>query len=68
MTDTDNTATPDEHGADAPATAAGNDSEGTTKPDGLGEDGTIPNEPDGIAVGHQGDDSHFNPEEDDGTA
>jgi hypothetical protein len=64
MTDNENTPTPDEH--DAPSAA--NDSEGTTKPDGLGEDGTIPNEPDGIAVGHQGDDSHFNPEEDDGRA
>jgi len=61
MTDTDDTGTPD-------GAAAENDSDGTTKPDGLGEDGTIPNEPDGIAVGHQGDDSHFNPEEDDGTA
>ncbi|CAD6009486.1 hypothetical protein [Agreia sp. COWG] len=29
----------------------------------LGTDGTIPNSPDGIALGHGGD-SHFNPEED----
>jgi hypothetical protein len=43
-----------------------NDPEGTPKPDGLGEDGTIPNEPDGLAAGHAGDDSHFNPEEDAG--
>lgn len=31
----------------------------------LGTDGTIPNSPDGIALGHGGD-SHFNPEEDGG--
>ncbi|WP_420363425.1 hypothetical protein AABM26_03380 [Curtobacterium aetherium] len=40
------------------------DPEGTPKPDGLGEDGTVPNEPEGIAAGFAGDDSHFNPEED----
>jgi hypothetical protein len=37
----------------------------TEKPGGLGDDGTIPNDPDGIAAGHTGDESHFNPEEDD---
>ncbi|WP_440710615.1 hypothetical protein [Herbiconiux sp. YIM B11900] len=31
---------------------------------GLGKDGTIPDSPDGIAVGHDPDGSHFNPEED----
>lgn len=67
MTDTDDTPTPSEQGTTG-GPAAEYDSEGTTKPDGLGEDGTIPNEPDGIAVGHQGDDSHFNPEEDAGEA
>jgi hypothetical protein len=41
-----------------------NDPEGTVKPGGLGEDGTIPADPDGLAAGHAGDDSHFNPEED----
>jgi hypothetical protein len=40
------------------------DPEGTAKPDGLGDDGTIPNEPEGVAAGFVGDDSHFNPEED----
>jgi len=33
------------------------------KPDGLGDDQTIPNSDDGIAV-TLGDDSNFNPEED----
>lgn len=65
MTDDDTTSTPDDGTNNE--VAPENDAEGTTKPDGLGEDGTIPNEPDGIAVGHQGDDSHFNPEEDGGT-
>ncbi|MBF4607694.1 hypothetical protein [Curtobacterium sp. VKM Ac-1393] len=41
-----------------------NDAEGTEKPGGLGDDNTIPNAPDGLAAGHTGDDSHFNPEED----
>lgn len=41
-----------------------NDPDGTTKPGGLGGDGTIPNHPDGIAAGITDDDSHFNPEED----
>ena len=40
------------------------DPEGTPKPDGLGDDGTVPNEPGGVAAGFTGDDSHFNPEED----
>ncbi|MCJ1688571.1 hypothetical protein [Rathayibacter sp. VKM Ac-2927] len=35
--------------------------------DNLGTDGTIPNTPDGIAVGHDPNGSHFNPEEDDAT-
>ena len=37
---------------------------GEQKPDGLGKDGTIPNEPDGIAAGHTGTASNFEPEED----
>lgn len=41
-----------------------NDSDGTVKPGGLGDDGTIPNHPDGIAAGVTDDDSHFNAEED----
>ncbi|WP_165909186.1 MULTISPECIES: hypothetical protein [unclassified Rathayibacter] len=32
--------------------------------DGLGTDGTIPNSPDGLAVGYDPNGSHFNPEED----
>ena len=40
------------------------DPEGTPKPDGLGDDATVPSEPTGVAAGYVGDDSHFNPEED----
>ncbi|MEN0101479.1 MAG: hypothetical protein AAGC90_01035 [Curtobacterium sp.] len=41
------------------------DSDGTAKPGGLGNDSTIPpNHPDGLAVGYSDTDSHFNPEED----
>jgi hypothetical protein len=40
------------------------DPEGTEKPGGLGQDGTIPDEPDGVAAGHTGEASTFEPEED----
>jgi hypothetical protein len=40
------------------------DPEGTPKPDGLGEDSTIPDDPDGVAAGHTGEMSTFEPEED----
>ena len=40
------------------------DPDGTEKADGLGKDGTIPNDPDGVAAGITDEDSHFNPEED----
>ena len=40
------------------------DPEGTPKPDGLGEDGTIPNHPGGVAAGTTGTASTFEPEED----
>ncbi len=43
------------------------DEENTTaepKADGLGEDGTIPADPDGVAAGHTGVTSTFEPEED----
>lgn len=46
--------------ADAPT----NDSGGTVKPGGLGEQGTIPANPDGVAAGHSDSASHFNAEED----
>ena len=36
----------------------------TEKPSGLGEDGTIPPEPGGVAAGHTGTRSNFEPEED----
>lgn len=40
------------------------DPDGTTKKDGLGDDGTIPASEDGIAVTTGDTDSHFNEEED----
>ncbi|MEJ1154710.1 hypothetical protein [Microbacterium marmarense] len=36
----------------------------TEKAGGLGADGTIPAEPDGVAAGHNGEASTFEPEED----
>jgi hypothetical protein len=39
-------------------------SEGTEKPGGLGQDGTIPADPSGVAAGHTGEVSTFEPEED----
>ena len=41
-----------------------NDEEGTPKPNGEGEDSTIPSDPDGVAVGYTGEKSTFEPEED----
>lgn len=41
------------------------DDRAETKPDGLGQDGTIPSDPDGVAAGHSGEASTFEPEEDD---
>ncbi len=40
------------------------DTEVTTEPGGLGQDGTIPPDPDGVAAGHTDEASHFEPEED----
>ncbi|MEU1972402.1 hypothetical protein ABZ477_12140 [Microbacterium sp. NPDC019599] len=40
------------------------DPEGTPKAGGLGQDGTIPDDPDGVAAGHTGEMSTFEPEED----
>jgi hypothetical protein len=56
----------DPHGSvdETPTAEPSNDSEGTPKPDGLGENGTIPNDPNGIAAGHTGTASSFEPEED----
>ena len=36
----------------------------TKEPGGLGQDGTIPDDPDGVAAGHTGVASTFEPEED----
>ena len=38
--------------------------EATQKPGGLGKDGTIPDAPGGVAAGHTGTRSTFEPEED----
>jgi hypothetical protein len=38
--------------------------EAEPKPGGLGQDGTIPADPDGVAAGHTGVKSTFEPEED----
>ena len=43
--------------------SAHHDPEGTKKPGGLGGEGTIPNEPDGVGVG-AGEPTTFEPEED----
>ncbi|GAA3029027.1 hypothetical protein [Microbacterium dextranolyticum] len=40
------------------------DTEVTAEPGGLGQDGTIPADPDGVAAGHTDEPSNFNPEED----
>ncbi|MCI9859359.1 hypothetical protein [Microbacterium proteolyticum] len=48
--------------------APSDDSEGEPKTGGLGTDGTIPNNPDGVAAGHSDTASHFNPEEDEESA
>ena len=52
----------DGDGADAGVT----NSDGETKPGGLGQDGTIPAHPHGVAAGHTGEPSTFEPEEDEG--
>ncbi|MET0296544.1 MAG: hypothetical protein ABW024_04025 [Microbacterium sp.] len=44
--------------------AIDHDSDGEAKPGGLGPDGTIPPHPDGVAAGHTGEPSTFEPEED----
>ncbi|QIG38222.1 hypothetical protein G5T42_00960 [Microbacterium sp. 4R-513] len=40
------------------------DQDVTPKDGGLGQDGTIPPDPDGVAAGHTGEQSTFEPEED----
>lgn len=51
-------------GDDAAETVADYEPEGDEKPGGLGEDGTIPDDPDGVAAGYTGEKSTFEPEED----
>lgn len=47
----------------SPGRTASDDS-GEPKRDGLGQDGTIPDAPDGVAAGYTGEPSTFEPEED----
>jgi hypothetical protein len=61
---TDTNSSHDATDATDEADASVNDAEGTPKADGLGDDGTIPNHPGGIALGHTGASSTFEPEED----
>jgi len=49
-------------GPDVETSAA--DGDATEKPGGLGSDGTIPSDPDGVGAGHTGTASTFEPEED----
>ena len=42
----------------------GTNDQADEKPGGLGQDGTIPADPDGVAAGHTGEPSTFEPEED----
>ena len=49
---------------ETPTGERGRESDGTPKPGGLGQDGTIPNDPSGVAAGHTGEQSTFEPEED----
>ncbi len=66
---TERDAAADENSLEGPdIETATNDSEGTPKPGGLGEDGTIPNHPNGVAVGHTGEASTFEPEEGEGAS
>ena len=51
-------------GEGANASGASDDDTATEKPGGLGEDGTIPSNPNGVAAGHTGEQSTFEPEED----
>jgi len=56
--------TSDAHEHDAAGATDSDDTEVTAKHGGLGEDGTIPPDPDGVAAGHTGEASTFEPEED----
>jgi hypothetical protein len=47
-----------------PGDPTSDDTDATAVPNGLGEDGTIPPDPDGVAAGHTGEPSTFEPEED----
>lgn len=51
-------------GPDVEVPTEGADDDATQKPGGLGQDGTIPDAPDGVAAGHTGEPSNFEPEED----
>lgn len=54
----------DPHAEEIDSDLDNDDIDETTKPGGLGQDGTIPPDPDGVAAGHTGEASTFEPEED----
>lgn len=47
--------------------ASDGNGDATPESGGLGQDGTIPPDPDGVAAGHTGEQSTFEPEEDEQT-
>ena len=51
-------------GDDTAEGGGASDDDATEKAGGLGADGTIPNNPNGVAAGHTGEQSNFEPEED----
>jgi hypothetical protein len=67
MSDRDDQQNSDETGTDTRSDAATDESTSASPDsdaDNLGTEGTIPNSTDGIALGHDPEGSHFNPEED----
>ncbi|SDH14737.1 hypothetical protein [Microbacterium pygmaeum] len=67
MSNTDHSIPSDDNsleGPDIEVPTEGADDNATVKGAGLGQDGTIPAAPDGIAAGHTGEPSNFEPEED----
>jgi len=55
-------------GADVEVSPTADSASGDAKPGGLGTDGTIPRDPNGVAAGHSDTASHFNAEEDEESA
>ena len=66
MTERNNTEPADDRGTagSTEEPTGADDLVATEKPDGVGQDGTIPSDPKGVAAGHTGTESTFEPEED----